>query len=136
MKRPMTFFMILAWWAFLMCPQAIAAEAPKPAVEAALKVLVSTEKLPGKVAMVTKTLSGEISARGPNGIALEYAKDEVEGTSKEIWFPYEVEIKLTGYKAKTDIAAGDQVTVTYDEAEDGSKLVLTGIRLLKKQPPQ
>ncbi len=132
----MTFFMILAWWALLACPQAIAAEAPKPAEEAAPKVLVSTEKLQGKVAMVTKTLSGEISALGPNGIALEYAKDEVEGTSKEIWFPYEVEIKLTGYKAKTDIAAGDQVTVTYDEAEDGSKLMLTGIRLLKKQPPQ
>ncbi len=136
-KRLMIFFAILAGGALLACPQAIAAEASKPAEEAAPKVLVSKENVQEeKLKMVTKTLSGEISARGPNGIALEYARDEVEGSSKEMWFPYEAEVKLIGYKAKTDITAGDQVAVTYNEAEDGSKRVLTGIRLLKKKPPE
>lgn len=133
MKRLITCFTIFAWLAFLVCPQAIAAEAPKPAVEAAPKVLVSKE-VQQKVNMVTKTISGEISAWGPNGIALEYAKDDIEGSAEEIWLPYEAEPKLIGYKVKADIAAGDQVTVTYDEAEDGSKRILTGIRLLKKKP--
>jgi hypothetical protein len=116
--------------------RAIAAEATRPAVQAAPRALVSREKPADEIKMVTKTVSGEISARGPNGIALVYEKDDVKRSSKEMWFPYEGEVKLIGYKEKMDIGEGDSVTVTYDEAENSSKRTLTGIRLLKKKPPE
>jgi hypothetical protein len=110
---------------------------------AASRALMSKEKAvkekgADEVKMKTKTMSGEVSARGPSGIAVVYEKDKVKHSSKEMWFPYdlEVKIKLTGYKEKTDITEGDTVVITYDEAEDGSKKILTGIRLLKKKPQE
>src|SRR3989338_6282680 len=134
------YILIFAWCAYLgVCPQAGAVEtAGAQAQEVKSPTLVSKEKPATEVKMVTKTLVGEISARGPNGIAVVYKKDEVKRSSNEIWFPYEneIEIELIGYKAKTDIGEGDSIRVTYDEAEDGSKRVLTGIRLLKKKPPE
>ncbi|MBI4430480.1 MAG: hypothetical protein HY587_02065 [Candidatus Omnitrophica bacterium] len=102
----------------------------------ALKMLASKETVSlDEIEMKTKTLSGEVSARGPSGIALVYEKNDKKRASKEMWFPYEVEIELAGYKGKSEIAEGDMVTVTYDEAEDGSKRILTGIKLDKKYDP-
>lgn len=111
------------------------AASTKPAVQAAPKAFVSKEDVGKKVKMVTKTLSGKIGARGPNGIAVVYEKDEAKRSSKEMWFPYEGEVRLTGYETKADIGEEDLVTVTYNEAEDGSKRVLTGIKLDKKYEP-
>jgi len=87
------------------------------------------------IKLLTKTLSGEIGARGANGIALVYEKDEKKRSSKEMWFPYDGEPKFVGYKSKADVGEGDQVSVTYEEAEDGSKRILTGIKLDKKYEP-
>ena|SRR3989338_4833485 len=132
------YILIFAWCAYLgVCPRAGAVEtAGAQAQEVKSSTLVSKEKPATEVKTVTKTLVGEISARGPNGIAVVYKKDEAKRSSSETWFPYEDEIELIGYKTKTDIGEGDSIRVTYDEAEDGSKRVLTGIRLLKKKPPE
>lgn len=134
MKRLMTFFMILACWALLVCPQVIAAEAPKPAVQAAPKVLVSKEEVRGEVKMVTKTLSGEVSAVGASGLALVYAIDSKSAASMEMWFPFESEIKLSGYKSKKEIKEGDLISVTYEEALDKSGRRLTGVTFKGKKP--
>ncbi len=87
-----------------------------------------------EIEMVTKTINGEVSAKGPSGIALVYEKNEKKRSSKEMWFPFELDLKLDGYQAVKDIQEGDMVKVTYEEAEDGSKRVLKGIRLEKKKP--
>jgi hypothetical protein len=109
---------------------------------AASRALMTKEKEPqqkgqDEVKMQTKTLSGEISARGPSGIALVYETDMAKRVSKEMWFPFEKPVKFNGYKDSSEISEGDRVTVTYVEAEDKSIRILTAVRLNKKaKPPQ
>lgn len=112
------------------------AEEKKTSDSAALS-LVSKEEIPPSpepVKMVMKTFSGEVSAKGPNGIAIVYEKNAEERWSKEYWFPFEDEIKLLGYRSLKDISEGDKVTVGYEEAEDGSQRILKRIALSKKAP--
>lgn len=122
-------------------PEPVREEPPSPALVDQLvieeKPVETKEEPPAeKKKMVTKTISGEVGAKGANGIALVYEKNERKRSSKEMWFPFETELKLERYKSKADISDGDSVKLTYEEAEDGSKRVLKGITLQKKAPKE
>lgn len=86
--------------------------------------------------MASKTLRGVVSARGPNGIALEFEKNEQEKAAREYWFPYEPGMKLGRYKSAEDIQEGDTVTVSYEESEDRSRRVLKMIELERRKPKE
>lgn len=129
--------LIFAWCAF--CPQAGAVETADHGggVDAKPRALMSKEKAAvEEIKMVTKTLSGEIGAVGPSGIALVYEKDEAQGTEKEMFLPFEDDVKLTRYNSRKDMGAGDKVTLTYDEHEDGSRRLLKAVTLLRKAPKE
>lgn len=96
----------------------------------------STASLETKKQMFTKNISGQISARGPMGIALEFEKNKEERSAREMYFPYEQELKLDGYKTKMEIQEGDRVTVTYEEAEDESQRLLKAIKFDHRKPAE
>lgn len=121
---------------FLTGARAIAAEAPKPAVQAAPRAARLVSKEAKEVEIISKELQGRVSARGPNGLALEFGRDVTKRSSQEIWFPYVTDIKLQGYKSLQEIEEGDTILAVYEEAEDMSKRTLTGIRLIQKKPPE
>lgn len=107
----------------------------KPAATVARAArLVSKEAK--EVEIISKELQGRVSARGPNGLALEFGRDVTKRSSQEIWFPYVTDIKLQGYKSLQEIEEGDTILAVYEEAEDMSKRTLTGVRLLMKKPPE
>jgi len=115
---------------FLVCQTA-----PTYAVEVAVGALKPTEVMHERK-VETKTISGEISARNLNGIALVYAKNTKKRSSREMWLPYDSELKLVGYESKANVGEGDYVRATYDEMVDEGRRVLTGIELVKKfEPP-
>lgn len=98
------------------------------------KVLVSKEVRGASVAevkMVTKTMSGEVGAISGSGLAFIYEKEAM--SESEIWFPFQEELELRGYKNTREIEAGDRILIKYDEAEDQSKRLLKGIKLERKK---
>jgi len=119
----------------------------------ALGILVSKENLEAKVAkpeaaretavsqepvaeQVTKTMYGEVSGHGFNGLAVTYNQDAKRGIGYEAWFNYEDDTKFSGYKEKKEIEDGDTVEVTYEQPEQDGKKILKQVRLLKKRPPE
>lgn len=90
-----------------------------------------------EVKMLPKTMEGTVSARNFNGLALTYKTDKAEAASFELWLPYEPKMKFSGgYKSSKDVGEGDKVRVFYDEAEDQSKKLVTGVQLLKRKPKE
>lgn len=87
----------------------------------------------GEAGMVPKTMTGEVSAAGPSGVAVIYEVDKKNASSSEIWFPFEGNVKLNGYKTARDIEAGDIVAVAYEEALDKSKRAVKSVTLKQKK---
>ncbi len=102
---------------------------PDKPKEAPTQVLMSKE-----VVMIEKTIKGQISGRGTNGIAIVYEKNSDKKTAKEMWFPFSDAIELQGYKVRTEIKEGDEVSIGYEEAGDGSVRVLKSISNLNPKP--
>ncbi len=100
----------------------IARMQPPAKKEESNHILMSKE-----VVMLDKTVSGEITGRGSNGIALAYDRNPDQETAKEMWFPFAESIQLKGYKERREIKEGDHVKVFYQEADNGSSRVLRAI---------
>ena len=107
----------------------------KHQVEAAPAEPVAPPEPPQKK-LIDRILSGEVGAKSPNGFDLVYKRDEVKRSSKSVWFPFEAQMDLMGYKSVNDIEEGDHVRASYVEAEDNSLRVLKGIMLLNKAPKE
>ncbi len=100
---------------------------PDKSKEAPNQILMSKE-----IVMIDKTISGQISGRGTNGVAIVYEKNQDKKSAKEMWFPFSDAIELQGYKVRTDIKEGDEVDINYEEADDESIRVLKSISLTKR----
>lgn len=107
----------------------------QPQAKAMMKETLVSKTEP-EIKMIEKTMSGEVSAKGPNGVAVVYEKDLKKRASFEMYFPFESNTTLTGYESKADIQEGDSVLATYEEAEDGSKRILLDLKLMKKKPAE
>lgn len=100
-------------------------------VSSELSLLASQEKKP-EIKYIMKRVRGTVSAKGPSGIAVEYAVDKKTGAAFEIYLPFDEEVKFEGYASKKEIREGDQVTLIYGETEDKGKRVLRTVTLGKK----
>lgn len=129
-------FLIVLVCVFSAGAEMAATEDPKPVEKAAPRPLISAEKKNEEVKMVTKTLLGEVSGHGYNGIAVMFGEDAARGVAQEAWFNYEDDMKIEGYQSKKEIEDGDSVEVAYEQPEQGGAKVLKQIRLLKKRPPE
>lgn len=98
--------------------------------------LVDKPLNPDEPEMVSKKLRGTVSARGANGIGVEYDKNTAKGSAKEMWFPFGAELELKGYDKTTDIQEGDKITVIYAIAKDKSRQMLKAIHFESHKPPE
>jgi hypothetical protein len=82
------------------------------------------------------TVQGKLSARGTNGVSIETHVDKKKGVSSDQWLQYREGMKISGVKKLADFHEGDIVEVTYKVAKDGSKRLMTGLKLVRRASPE
>jgi hypothetical protein len=82
--------------------------------------------------MVTRMLSGEVSAVSPAEITIVYDRIASIGLALKMSFPMNAGVKLAGYGTLSDIRLDDRVTVTYDEVSSKDVKTLTAIAFNKR----
>ena len=93
----------------------------------------------------SKHMTGEVSGISSNFLALMYAVDEKAQTSYEMAFSVDKNVKVEGKDKLSEIAAGDTVSVSYDETTEKDEKgenpriverLVKRIVLVKEAPPQ
>lgn len=85
-----------------------------------------------KLKRVEQTMSGIVVARGINGMAFSPRLNASGEPAPELWLLFEPGLKLIGYRALTDINAGDMVNVTYEEITEDHERFLKKITLIQR----
>lgn len=71
-----------------------------------------------KKEVLTKHMSGEVSAISSNFLALMYNVDMKAQTSYEMTFKIDKNVKLEGRNSLSEIGQGDTVSIVYDETTE------------------
>ena len=82
---------------------------------------------------LNKSMQGTVGAHNSQGFAFVYSYKG--GVEKEIWFPFFDDVNFVGYANKEEMTEGDHVSISYDEAVDGSVKRLRVVNLQSKAEP-
>jgi len=69
------------------------------------------------VVVVTKEMSGKVSAISSRFLTLEYASDAKKGVSNEMYLTFGDDVKLRHTRSLGDLKFGDTVSVQYEEKQ-------------------
>lgn len=69
------------------------------------------------VVVVTKEISGKVSAISSRFLTLEYASDAKKGVSNEMYLTFGDDVKLRYARSLSEIKFGDTISVQYEEKQ-------------------
>ncbi len=89
-----------------------------------------------KMKGIVKSVTGKMTVKNTNGLAVEYQVDKATHTPREMWLNFVGGMEVAKAKSMDEIQPGDTVKVTYKMPKDESRKILTKVELVKHKPVQ